>query len=1540
MTDSRAFGYIFGSPDTGHRFFGIKTDKAANQVVIAMRDLFQVVFELKKKEIEMAKQHIEQNVVKFHTSGIFVEPAPDTKGAAETENCHQHQRSLSIEIDKSVQRNLDTRNGVIADLLDLQFELNSLQQGIHQMDKITPENCPLPSEDPFEADPFGDSFINIKIKDAIRPILPPPPPSAKRGIAERQHHTEQISSPTITSPTATIPSSVTLPSGSLSSNDAEKKFTDFEVTKISNSNAASSDIKDEEISLSSFSLQNNSPQIDVFTELDPLGTGLSKPYVDKKDFFQNLKNPPKKILKDLVGSSLNDIFPTSFHLSINSLDPIYSNNDKQHNLIECNNFADFEHFEASDDLSSKEFSLLEEKSSVQNQNVSGKLSLEECTNTRLLTNTDYKKFETEMCQSSKNVIQSLNQNECNSTEKQDFDIDVPVTSKVDRKSFSRELSNTNDSPASPLRSCSSEANSRLSSSSAELECVPEPPPRNGKCLFINPPPLPPKKQPDKIISQPPPIPLHIENHLQYDIIRCEKVETSVKKVELENMKLEEDHQYDDKVYSSLLRARELKETVNTDLFFSSKLRESIKSITPLNLSSILQNSNIGVDECTTKSVLNSTLSELASANLTELAASLNMTVSELTNLTLQQLTKCLANYSLREIHPRSYEEITIVPPSSSENNKSKHEEKKSSGEYKSHGLFLHDKYAVIREILENDRSQSENNQGLEKQVNDFENKQLNSHKNQNRDHESKLTLNTGVNDDSLFYQTPNDSNEQMNETSFLKKEKNQEDKNNVDILNNKNQSTKPKIKENIYKHINRPKCEEHIQEQNQSFISDHKENENEIINEVETTCPLMISNDKYAALREIISQVESINTEFDKKSDTCLQILDQSTTMNADEDLMNLFSTPQSPSLSVTKVSEKPSGLTENVVTRCQVFEKSNKELILKNVVESHNVGFDDVFHSFPESRQTIDKSENDENWAKFDINACQSGKLYDSHNSLEGNSPWSPEEREFQKLPRTITPRHYTESDNEWREDDENEESSEKFSSERFYSGKKPMLDAGCENIMFYDDAVGMIEKERYFRGRMNKKSYEGLWTKCGHRVKSESMPWYDEGKWEEEHRKCASRKIYFDDDNHRISHWKCCNSQALPWNGERSSYSGKDHILYDKNRRDRRLKLWKEDDRDRDRFSSQESMDYDEEERWPRHEFERRRREEDSRFWERYGALPESDYSTLHRKYNHHYFRDGGDHLQLDYSLGWEKEYHDRIENSRRHTIRKRYWPKRPNSANDDRNTDLLYQESNISYGISRSECSDNDSECYRLSCRPRSREQCWSNDQELDSWNVRTYPSEGPSMMNSTNYCKKTNRYKPPPKNVIKSRKSPFEDDFIQNNDYTRSSVLVIDRDTNIDLNVLDANKISSLKSKGEKLKKNKVSEQPSEFNDGSIDITGSDETTENNLNPNSKFTRKENCYDVKDSFVAMNRSNESHVHDTFPNGNSKNSVDASALKSIITENLFDTSCESTSTFSKQLKHGNNKTKEVFDIKKSESINIFVRENDPFDDDEFFN
>ncbi len=38
LTDNRAFGYVFGTPDKGHRFFGIKTEKAASQVVQSSPD--------------------------------------------------------------------------------------------------------------------------------------------------------------------------------------------------------------------------------------------------------------------------------------------------------------------------------------------------------------------------------------------------------------------------------------------------------------------------------------------------------------------------------------------------------------------------------------------------------------------------------------------------------------------------------------------------------------------------------------------------------------------------------------------------------------------------------------------------------------------------------------------------------------------------------------------------------------------------------------------------------------------------------------------------------------------------------------------------------------------------------------------------------------------------------------------------------------------------------------------------------------------------------------------------------------------------------------------------------------------------------------------------------------------------------------------------------------------------------------------------------------------------------------------------------------
>lgn len=48
--------------------------------------------------------------------------------------------------------------GAVADLVDLELELNNLQQGLTQMERITPS-------DPFgsKEDPFGDSFISYPV---------------------------------------------------------------------------------------------------------------------------------------------------------------------------------------------------------------------------------------------------------------------------------------------------------------------------------------------------------------------------------------------------------------------------------------------------------------------------------------------------------------------------------------------------------------------------------------------------------------------------------------------------------------------------------------------------------------------------------------------------------------------------------------------------------------------------------------------------------------------------------------------------------------------------------------------------------------------------------------------------------------------------------------------------------------------------------------------------------------------------------------------------------------------------------------------------------------------------------------------------------------------------------------------------------------------------------------------------------------------------------------------------------------------------------
>ncbi|XP_071519056.1 uncharacterized protein Dab isoform X3 [Panulirus ornatus] len=340
MTDTRAFGYIFGSPDAGHKFFGIKTEKAASQVVIAMRDLFQVVFELKKKEIEKARSQLEEG----RERGEFKEAS---FGGLFGSNGDSGIVSASL---------TSGAGGAIADLLDLQSELSSLQKGLTEISQQRAQQNQKESE---QIDPFGDSFkpafpppdaskprITASTAPTPAPLAPPPVSGRTRHDSHQGSQQQQQASATggseqkgsqefakfpVTFPDVTkSPPPAQSEPGKPESQAGESEedryaafkefrtvnngsFSDFSDSRFcegqeSQTSGASSlqqtDEFDVQWSKAHFSdgsapSGNKETHYDVFTDLDPLGTGKNRPYVDKRDFFSDMRKPVRRVLREL-----------------------------------------------------------------------------------------------------------------------------------------------------------------------------------------------------------------------------------------------------------------------------------------------------------------------------------------------------------------------------------------------------------------------------------------------------------------------------------------------------------------------------------------------------------------------------------------------------------------------------------------------------------------------------------------------------------------------------------------------------------------------------------------------------------------------------------------------------------------------------------------------------------------------------------------------------------------------------------------------------------------------------------------------------------------------------------------------------------------------------------------------------------------------------------------------------------------------------------------------------------------------------------------
>ncbi|KAL8568878.1 hypothetical protein ACOMHN_061454 [Nucella lapillus] len=133
VTDSRAFGYVFGSGDGSHKFFGIKTASSAEAVVLALRDLFQTVYEMKKLEMEEAKAKA--------TAGMENNEETDAKETADATPAKTEENAEQVaKHSDSPATNPEEQEEVVANLLDLEDQVDTILKGIEQIKNLDLED--------------------------------------------------------------------------------------------------------------------------------------------------------------------------------------------------------------------------------------------------------------------------------------------------------------------------------------------------------------------------------------------------------------------------------------------------------------------------------------------------------------------------------------------------------------------------------------------------------------------------------------------------------------------------------------------------------------------------------------------------------------------------------------------------------------------------------------------------------------------------------------------------------------------------------------------------------------------------------------------------------------------------------------------------------------------------------------------------------------------------------------------------------------------------------------------------------------------------------------------------------------------------------------------------------------------------------------------------------------------------------------------------------------------------------------------------------
>ncbi|KAM9841042.1 disabled homolog 2 isoform 2-T2 [Aulostomus maculatus] len=113
VTDNRAFGYVCGA-EGQHQFFAIKTAQQAEPLVIDLKDLFQVIFNMRKKDAEASQ--------KVENGGTVVENGGDALQSANGEaKAAQPVEQLDLFGDMSTPPDIQAPNATSSDLFGVEL---------------------------------------------------------------------------------------------------------------------------------------------------------------------------------------------------------------------------------------------------------------------------------------------------------------------------------------------------------------------------------------------------------------------------------------------------------------------------------------------------------------------------------------------------------------------------------------------------------------------------------------------------------------------------------------------------------------------------------------------------------------------------------------------------------------------------------------------------------------------------------------------------------------------------------------------------------------------------------------------------------------------------------------------------------------------------------------------------------------------------------------------------------------------------------------------------------------------------------------------------------------------------------------------------------------------------------------------------------------------------------------------------------------------------------------------------------------------------